>query len=119
VIARVQKNLRIETLGPFDHCCVVMRMRYRDRTDAAAGVDLCDCSIVQQCDAIPEQIPSRRLHKQSALADSKFGFGANAEKSRRFFFETVSMIGCQTVKRGPFLAAMAYKLPFILANRTV
>jgi hypothetical protein len=58
------------------------------------------------------------LHKQSALADGKLGLCANTEKLRRFFFETVLMIGCETFKRGPFLAAMTHKLPFILANRT-
>jgi hypothetical protein len=95
-----------------------MRVRYRDRTDAAARVHFGDCSIVQQRDAIPEQISGRRLHKQRALADRKFGFGANAEKSRRFFFDTVSMIGCETFKCSPFLTAVADKLPFILANPT-
>src|SRR5438477_4320119 len=45
-IGGVQQNLRIETLGPFDHRCVVMRMRYRDGADPAARVDFCDCSIV-------------------------------------------------------------------------
>src|SRR6266480_656025 len=29
-IGDVQQNLCIEMLGPFDHRCVVMRMRYRD-----------------------------------------------------------------------------------------
>ncbi len=81
--------------------------------------DFRDCSIVQQRNAIPEQISGRRLHKQSALADGKFGLGANAEELRRFFFETVLMIGCETFKCGPFLAAMPDKLPFILANRTM
>jgi hypothetical protein len=95
-----------------------MRVRYRDCTDASARVDFGDCSIVQQRDAIPEQISSRRLDKQSALADRKFGFGANAEKSRGFVSEAVSMLGCETFKRSPFLTAVADKLPFILADRT-
>jgi hypothetical protein len=93
-------------------------MRYRDRADAAARVDLRDCSIVQQRDAIPEQISRWGLHKQSALADGKFGLGANAKEVPRFFFKTVLMIGCEAFECGPFLAAMAHKLPFILANRT-
>ena len=102
----MQKNLRIGTIGPFDNRIVVMRMRYRDRTESATSVDLRHCSIVQQHDAIPEEISSRRLHQQSALADSEFGLGANAWKSRRLFFETVSMIGRETLERRPFLAAM-------------
>src|SRR5215470_18608453 len=94
-----------------------MRMRYRDRADPAARVYFCDCSIVQQRDAIPEQISRWRLQEQRSLADGKFGFGANAEKSVRFFFETVSMIGCETFQCGPFLPAMVNKLPFVLTNR--
>lgn len=96
-----------------------MRMRYRDRTDPAARIDFGDCSIVHQRNAIPEQISGRRFHKQSALADGKFRLGANAEELRRFFFETVLMIGCETFKCCPFLAAMPDKLAFILANRTM
>jgi hypothetical protein len=94
-------------------------MRYRDRANPTARVDFRDCSLVQKRDAIPEQISGRRLHKQSALADSKFGLGADAQKVRRFFFETVSMIGSETGKCGPFLATVADKLPFIPANGAI
>ena len=35
-ILRVQKNLRIEALCPFHHCRIIMGMRNRDGTEAAA-----------------------------------------------------------------------------------
>ena len=88
----MQKDLGVKTLGPFDHRRVEMRMRNRDGADAAACVYLGDCLVVQQRDAIPEQISSWRLEKQSPLADRKFRFRADAQKQRRFIFETIVMI---------------------------
>src|SRR6476619_6139291 len=63
-----------------------MRMRNRDGADAAACVYLSDCFVVQQRDAVPEQISSGRLQKQSALAYGKFRFGTHAQKLWRFIF---------------------------------
>src|SRR5207247_9629455 len=67
-------------------------------------------------DAIPEQIASERLQKQSTLAYRKFRFGADPQKTWRFFFETVAMISRQAFERRPFLASVTNKLPFILAD---
>jgi len=70
-----------------------MRMRNRDCADAAACVYLGDCFVVQQRDAIPEQISFGRLQKQSALANRKFRFNADSEKPRRFIFNAIVMSG--------------------------
>jgi len=70
-----------------------MRMRNRHGTDAAACVYLGDCLVVQQRDAIPEQISSGRLQKQSALAYRKFRFGADSENLRHFIFNAIVMSG--------------------------
>src|SRR4030095_4373353 len=83
-IGRMQKDLGVKTLGPFDHRRVEMRMRNRDGADASADVYLGDCLVVQQRDAVPEQISSGRLQKQSALTDCKFRFSADAKKQWRF-----------------------------------
>jgi hypothetical protein len=88
----MQKDFGVKTLGPFDHRRVEMRMRNRDGADAAACVYLGDCLVVQQRDAIPEQISSGRLEKQSALAYRKFLFSADAQKQWRFIFEAIVMI---------------------------
>jgi hypothetical protein len=69
-----------------------MGMRNRDGADAAACVYLGDCLVIQQRDAIPEQISSGRSQKQSALTDRKFRFGADSEKQWRFIFDAVVMI---------------------------
>src|SRR6266571_1961939 len=39
----MQKNLGIEAVGPIDHRRIEMRMRNRDRADAAVRVYLGDC----------------------------------------------------------------------------
>ncbi len=114
----MQKDLGVKTLGPFDHRRVEMGMRNRDGADAAACVYLGDCFVVQQRDAIPEQISSGRLEKQSPLAYRKFRFGADAQKLRRFLFDAVVMISRKAFERRPFLAGVTDELPFILANWT-
>src|SRR5882757_2080515 len=114
----MQKDLGIKTLGPFDHRRVEVRMRNRDGTDAATCVYLGDCFVIQQRDAIPEQISSRRLEKQSALSDRKFWFCADPQKLRRFIFDAVVMSSRKAFERRPFLAGVTDELPFILANWT-
>src|SRR6266480_1877193 len=114
----MQKDLGVKTLGPFDHRRVEMRMRNRDGADPAACVYLGDCFVVQQRDAIPEQISSGRLQKQSALRYRKFRFRADADKSRRFIFDAVAMTSTQSLERRPFLAGVTEELPFIFANCT-
>src|SRR5438034_8933998 len=114
----MQKDFGVETLGPFGHRRVEMRMRNRDGADAAACVYLGDCLVVQQRDAIPEQISSRRLEKQSALADRKVRFSADAQELPRFVSDAVVMISLQSLERRPFLTGVTNKLPFIFANWT-
>src|SRR5439155_24619962 len=82
-IESIQKYLRVETLGPFDHCCVIMRMRNRNPAEAAARLHLGNRFIVQQRDAIPRQISYGRLQEQSALAYREFRFGAYPLTSSR------------------------------------
>src|SRR6266581_1110416 len=114
----MQKDSGVKTLGPFDHRRVEMGMRNRDGADAATCVYLGDCFVIQQRDAIPEQISSRRLEKQSSLANRKFRFSADAQKLRRFIFDAVVMISRKAFERRPFLAGVTDELPFILANWT-
>jgi hypothetical protein len=56
------------------------------------------------------------LQEQCALADGKFGFGADPQKVRRFVFNTVMMIGGQTFECRPRLAIVTNELPFIFAD---
>ena len=93
-----------------------MRMRNGNGADATARVHLGNGVVVEESDAIPEQISSGRLQKQSTLAYRKFRFGADPEKAWRFFFEAVAMISRQPFELRPFLAFVTNKLPLIFAN---
>ena len=93
-------------------------MRDCNRSEAAARVDFGSGLVVEERNAIPEQISSRRLHQQSALAYSKFRLCADPQKMWRFLFEAVVMISRQLFERRPFLTGVTNKLPFILANWT-
>ena len=95
-----------------------MRMRNGNGADAAARVHIGNGVVVEEGDAIPEQISSGRLQEQSTLAYRKFRFAADPQKAWRFFFEAVVMITRQPFERRPFLAFVTNKLPFIFANRT-
>jgi hypothetical protein len=95
-----------------------MRMRNRNRPDAAARVHLGNGVVVEESDAIPEQISSGRLQEQSTLAYRKFRFGADPQKMWHFLFDPVVVISRQTFERRPFLSFVTNKLPFIFANGT-
>jgi hypothetical protein len=56
------------------------------------------------------------LQEQCALSDSKFRFGADPEKLRRFVCNSVIMITGEPIKRGPFLPGATNELPFVLTN---
>src|SRR5205807_10620943 len=93
-------------------------MRDRDRPNASARLDLRDRLVVEQRNAIPQQISCGRRHKESALGNGEFRFRSDAEKLRRLFFEPVVMMQRQLLQRRPLLPAMTNELPFVLANRT-
>jgi len=115
-IFRLQKDLRVKMVGPFDHRRVEMRVRNRDGANTAARFHFGDSFFVQQRNAIPEKISTRRLQEQRALADGELGLCPDAEKVRRFIFETVVMIGRQAFERYPCLAAVTNELAFVFAN---
>ena len=93
-------------------------MRNGNGADAAPRFHFGDGFVVEQRNAIPQQISVGRLQKQSTLAYRKFRFGADPQKAWRFLFEPVVMISRQPFERRPFLASVTNKLPFIFANET-
>ena len=93
-----------------------MRMGNGDGSDAAARFHFGDDFIVEQRNAIAEEISATRLQEQCALADRELRLAADAEKLRRLIFEAVAMIGGQAFQRRPLLAAVMNKLPLIFAN---
>ena len=96
-----------------------MWVRDGDSAETAARFDFGNALVVEESNAIPEQISSGRLEQQSALADCKFRFGADAQKQWRFLFEAIVMISREPFERRPFLTGVPNELPFIFANKTV
>jgi hypothetical protein len=114
----VQKYLRVKMFGPLDHRCVKVWMRDCNGANAAARIYFGRGLVVEEGDAIPEQVSIGGLQEQSTLAYRKFRFRTDPEKPWRFFFEAVVMISRQLFERRPFLASVTNKLTFILANWT-
>lgn len=56
---------------------------------AAARFNFGDRFVVEQRNAIPEQISVGRLEQKRALANGKFRFRADTEKVRRFLLKPV------------------------------
>src|SRR6266496_4173304 len=115
-ISSVQKYLRIKALGPINHCRVKVWMRDCNGAEAAARVDFGSGLIVQESNAVPEQISAGRLQEQCTLPDCKFRFGADPEKAGRFVFNSVLMITREPTKRGPFLTGVTNELPLDFAD---
>src|SRR6185437_9341140 len=60
-----------ECTAPLNHGCVVVRMGDADSGDAAKRPDVVDRRVVEQADAIPEDVSDTRLDKERALAYRK------------------------------------------------
>lgn len=63
----------MESAAPFDHCCVVVRMRDGDGLYAAETRDVVDGGLIEKADAVPENVAGICLEKKSALTDAEVG----------------------------------------------
>src|SRR3546814_2430781 len=106
-----------ERATPFDHARVVVRMRDRNRADAAGFAHACHGVVIDQRDAVPQQVAARRTHQQRALADREAWLGADAEQAFGLRFDAVAMRVAQRFERGPLLPAAADVLALVLADR--
>src|SRR2546423_14075431 len=70
-VGRVQVDGRVEGARPLDHRRVVVRMRDRDRADPAELLDPRAELVVEERDAVPEDVaaPARSPDEERALAD--------------------------------------------------
>src|SRR5215472_1956837 len=63
-------------------------------------------------------LPPRCDCQQSSLADGELGHCRKAEQSRNYTSEKIGVFCCQLFWRGPSLARLRNKLPFVLAYDT-
>src|SRR3546814_14939334 len=85
--------------------------------DAAGFAHACHGVVIDQRDAVPQQVAARRTHQQRALADREAWLGADAEPAFGLRFDAVAMRVAQRFERGPLLPAAADVLAIVLADR--
>jgi len=95
-----------------------MRVGDGDGREASERAHRLDRGVVEQADAIPQDVPARRLHQQGALADGEGWSGADAGQAglKRADFIGVSLL--QFGQGGPFLAVEADVLALVQADGT-
>src|SRR5450755_1003204 len=75
LVVRVNINIDIsKSAAPFHHARVIVRVRDRYRGGPAQAFDAVDGCVVQQADAIPQNISRRVLNQRRALSNSKLRF---------------------------------------------
>src|SRR5215217_3863478 len=94
-------------------------MRNRDGEQPAKPVDQSNRGVIDQRDAIPQDIPLRCAKEQSALADRKLGLRADADEPRLVLAETVVMRNSEPLQRGPRLALRRDVLALVFADRAL
>ncbi|OIQ64286.1 hypothetical protein GALL_541620 [mine drainage metagenome] len=72
----------VKGMRPVLHATIVMRMRDRDRDEAAHCTNQRFGRIVEQRNTVPEDTTSRGPQQQRALADAKSRMGMDLEQIR-------------------------------------
>src|SRR5690606_14051280 len=67
-----------KSLAPLHHAGIVVGVRDGNRGNAPHSLNRGDRRIIEQGNAIPEQVAARALEQQAALADGKFWLAADA-----------------------------------------
>src|SRR6185437_7628275 len=95
-----------------------MRMRNGDADQAAKAFDEGDCGLVEQRDAVPQDVAFIGHHQKRALGDSEGGYRADTDEPRLVLLETVHGPACERLVRGPDLARRRHKLARLVTDLT-
>ena len=112
----MQIDRRIERVRPFYHRRIKMWMTNRNGGNAAESANRCDGRIVNQTDAVPQNIPGRSLDEIRLLPDGNLRLGANSREVRRDRAQNVFMFGAHFSERRPHLTFEIDILPIIFAD---
>src|SRR3977135_1862789 len=91
-------------------------MRNRDGVQSAKPVDQGDRGVIDQRDAIPQDIPLRCAKEQSALADRELGLRADPDEPRLVLAESVVVRNPEPLERCPRLALGRNVLALVFAD---
>jgi hypothetical protein len=92
-------------------------MRDRDRGDPAELLDLRAELIVEERDAVPEDVAARCLDEERALADREARLAADPDDAGPLLADLGVVIPTELLERRPALAVAADVLPLVLADR--
>ena len=113
----MEVNGTVKGMRPILHAGVVMRMGDRDRRKAAKRTHQRFGRVIQQRDAVPQNVAQGRSQQQRALADAKSRLGMDFEQ---ILFQASPGVGvsvCQSCRCRPGLSGARHKLAFVLADR--
>src|SRR5262249_8800003 len=105
--------------APLDHRGVVVRVRDRDLRDPAQLLDPRDRRLVDQPDAVPEEVAFGRLDQEGPLADAELRLGIDRVEPLFFLLDRVPVRPAEALERRPLLTVRADVLPLVLANRAM
>src|SRR5579862_8369491 len=91
-------------------------MRYRDGVQSAKPVDQGDRGVIDQRDAVPQDIPLRCANEQSALADREPRLRADPDEPRLVLAESVVVRNPEPLERCPRLALWRDVLALVFAD---
>jgi hypothetical protein len=92
-------------------------MRNRDPGDPAHGAHDLDRCVVDEADAVPQDVAVRRADQQGALGNGEGRHGADADQGRLLLAEGGEVGALHCAQRGPGLAEHVHVLALVLADR--
>jgi len=96
-----------------------VRVGDRDRGDPAELLDARAELVVEERDAVPEDVAARarRLDEERALADREARLAADPDETRRLLANLGAVVSPERLERRPPLTVAADVLPLVLADR--
>ena len=107
-----------ERPAPFHHRRVIMRVRDRDLGDPAQLLHLLNRRVVQEPDAVPQDVAALRLDQERPLADPELRLGVDRVEPVLLLLDDIPVRRPQVLERRPLLAVGVDVLPLVLADGT-
>jgi hypothetical protein len=93
-----------------------VRVRDRDRSQAAGRLDVRADLVVEERDAVPQDVPAGRADEQRALADREARLAADPDEAWRLLADLGAVVAPELAERRPALAVPADVLALVFAD---
>src|SRR5215204_3948514 len=94
-------------------------MRDGDRRNTAQGLHRSDAPIVDEADAIPQNVAGGGTNVERPLGDRELRLRPYADELRPFHIKLILVSSLHLLQRGPLLPGRGHELPVILADSAV